>query len=86
MKLYICSKIGQGNKDGWSITFFKGNKHEHSLAGELVQVLWESRMDVMLLLSKFLIMVKRKMHGMYGAFFKEDIDRSTMPKRIVFDN
>lgn len=79
-------KIGRGGKDGHSITFFTGNNHERSLAGELARVLRESGVDVTPLSSKFPMTVKKKTHGVYGAFFRDDIDSSAAPKRIVFDD
>ena len=83
----ICGDdIGRGGKDGRSITFFTGNKHERSLAGELARVLRESGVDVTPLSNKFPMTVKKKTHGVYGAFFREDVDMSTAPKRIVFDD
>ena len=78
--------IGRGGKDGRSITFFTGSNHERSLAGELARVLRESGVDVTPLSSKFPMSIKKKTHGVYGAFFKEDVDMSTAPKRIVFED
>lgn len=43
-------------------------------------------MDVTPLSSKFPMTVKKKTHGVYGAFFREDVDTSAAPKRIVFDD
>jgi ATP-dependent RNA helicase DBP3 len=81
-----CIFVGRGGNDGRSITFFTGNKHERSLAGELARVLRDSGVDVTPLSSKFPMTVKKKTHGVYGAFFREDVDMSTAPKRIVFDD
>jgi ATP-dependent RNA helicase DBP3 len=59
--------------------------HERSLVGGLARVLRESGVDVTPLSSKFSMSVK-KAHGVYGAFFREDVDMSAAPKRIVFDD
>jgi ATP-dependent RNA helicase DBP3 len=29
--------------------------------------------------------IKKKTHGVYGAFFREGVDMAAVPKRIVFD-
>jgi len=52
----------------------------------LARVLRESGVDVTPLSSKFPMSVKKKTHGVYGAFFREDVDMSAVPKRIVFDD
>lgn len=77
--------IGRGGKDGRSITFFTGSNHERSLAGELARVLRESGVDVRPLSDKFPMTIKKKTHGLYGAFFREDVDMSAVPKRKVFE-
>ena len=78
--------IGRGGKDGQSITFFTGSNHERSLAGELARVLRESGVDVTALSSKFPMSIKKKTHGVYGAFYREDVDMSAVPKRKVFED
>jgi ATP-dependent RNA helicase DBP3 len=78
--------LGRGGKDGRSITFFTGNNHERSLAGELARVLRESGVDVTSLSSKFPMSIKKKTHAVYGAFFREGVDMRAVPKRIVFDD
>ena len=82
----IFAKIGRGGKYGRSITFFTGNNHERGLAGELARVLRESGVDVTPLSSQFPMTVKKKTHGVYGAFYREDVEMSTAPKRTVFDD
>ncbi len=77
--------IGRGGKAGRSITFFTGSNHERSLAGELARVLRESGVDVRPLSDKFPMTIKKKTHGLYGAFFREDVDMSAVPKRKVFE-
>jgi ATP-dependent RNA helicase DBP3 len=78
--------VGRGGKAGRSITFFTGGNHERSLAGELARVMRESGVDVRALSSKFPMTIKKKVHGIYGAFFREDVDMTAVPKRIVFND
>lgn len=82
----MCGGIGRGGKDGRSITFFTGSNHERSLAGEFARVLRESGVDIAPLSSRFPMSIKKKTHGVYGAFFREDVDMSAVPKKIVFDD
>ena len=82
----LCGGIGRGGKDGRSITFFTGSNHERSLAGEFARVLRESGVDIGPLSSRFPMSIKKKTHGVYGAFFREDVDMSAVPKKIVFDD
>ncbi|KAI9451536.1 DEAD-domain-containing protein [Russula earlei] len=83
--IHRIGRTGRGGKDGRSVTFFTGSKHERSLAGELARVLRESGVDTTPLSSKFPMAIKKKTHGVYGAFFREDVDMSAAPKRIVFE-
>lgn len=43
-------------------------------------------MDVAPLAEKFPMTIKKKTHGVYGAFFREDVDMSAVPKKIVFED
>ncbi|KAI0297542.1 P-loop containing nucleoside triphosphate hydrolase protein [Multifurca ochricompacta] len=78
--------IGRGGKSGRSITFFTGSNHERGLAGELARVLRDSGVDVTPLSSKFSMSIKKKTHGVYGVFFREDVDMTAVPKKIVFED
>jgi ATP-dependent RNA helicase DBP3 len=82
----VCDGVGRGGKAGRSITFFTGSNHERSLAGELARVLRESGVDVMALSERFPMSIKKKVHGVYGSFFREDVDMTAVPKRIVFND
>ncbi|KAH9992517.1 P-loop containing nucleoside triphosphate hydrolase protein [Russula compacta] len=84
--VHRIGRTGRGGKDGRSITFFTGSNHERSLAGELARVLREGGVDVTSLSSKFPMSIKKKTHGVYGAFFREDVDMSAVPKRKVFED
>ncbi|KAH9963563.1 DEAD-domain-containing protein, partial [Russula dissimulans] len=84
--IHRIGRTGRAGKDGRSITFFTGGNHERSLAGELARVLRESGVDVTPLSSRFSMSVKKRTHGVYGAFFREDVDMSAVPKRIVFED
>lgn len=75
--------VGRGGKSGKSITFFTGENHERALAGELARVLRESGFDHEPL-KKFPMTIKKKEHGVYGAFFRDDIPIPKGPTKIKF--
>jgi ATP-dependent RNA helicase DBP3 len=76
---------GRGGKTGKSITFFTGENHERSLAGELARVLREAGFDNAVLREKFPMTIKKKEHSAYGAFFRDDIPiPEGGKKKIVF--
>lgn len=75
--------IGRGQKSGKSITFFTGENHERSLAGELARVVRESGFDIGPL-KKFPMTIKKKTHSVYGAFYRDDIEMPSAPTKIVF--
>lgn len=83
--IHRIGRTGRGGKDGKSFTFFTGEKHERSLAGEFARVLREggfvSEVDK---LKIFPMTLKKKEHGAYGAFFRDDIDMNAKPKKIKF--
>ena len=76
--------IGRGGKSGKSITYFTGDGHERSLAGELARVLRESGFACEGL-KKFPMTIKKKEHSVYGAFYRDDVDMSKAPTKITFD-
>ncbi|KAJ7674402.1 P-loop containing nucleoside triphosphate hydrolase protein [Mycena rosella] len=82
--IHRIGRTGRGGKTGKSITFFTGENHERSLAGELARVLRESGFQCEGL-KKFPMTIKKKEHGAYGAFFRDDIPMPTGPTKIVFD-
>ncbi|KAF7310410.1 hypothetical protein HMN09_00583000 [Mycena chlorophos] len=82
--IHRIGRTGRGGKSGKSITFFTGENHERSLAGELARVLRESGF-VCEGLKKFPMTIKKKEHGAYGAFFRDDIPVPSKPTKIVFD-
>ncbi|KAF7340191.1 ATP-dependent RNA helicase DBP3 [Mycena venus] len=84
--IHRIGRTGRGGKSGKSITFFTGDAHERSLAGELARVLRESGFACEGL-KKFPMTIKKKEHGAYGAFYR-DISDVPMPKatKIVFDD
>jgi ATP-dependent RNA helicase DBP3 len=75
--------VGRGGRSGKSITFFTGDNHERSLAGELARVLREGGFDYEGL-KKFPMTIKKKEHGAYGAFYRDDIPIPKGPTKIVF--
>ncbi|KAJ7451119.1 P-loop containing nucleoside triphosphate hydrolase protein [Mycena latifolia] len=82
--IHRIGRTGRGGKSGKSITFFTGENHERSLAGELARVLRESGFECEGL-KKFPMTIKKKEHSAYGAFFRDDIEMPKGPTKIVFD-
>jgi len=74
--VHRIGRTGRGGKDGESITFF--TKNDKNLSGELVNVLREANATIPEDLLKFGTGVKRKTHGMYGAFYKSNDDERPM--------
>ncbi|KZT08929.1 DEAD-domain-containing protein [Laetiporus sulphureus 93-53] len=81
--IHRIGRTGRGGKSGKSITFFTGDAHERALAGELARVLRDSGFECEDL-KKFPMTIKKKTHGAYGAFFRDDIPAPTGPTKIVF--
>jgi len=81
--IHRIGRTGRGGKSGRSITFFTGDAHERSLAGELARVLREGGFDYEGL-KKFPMTIKKKEHSAYGAFFRDDIPAPKGPTKIVF--
>ena len=79
----LIGLTGRGQKSGKSITFFTGENHERSLAGELARVVRESGFDIEPL-KKFPMTIKKKSHSVYGAFYRNDIEVPNAPTKIVF--
>ncbi|KAF5382863.1 hypothetical protein D9757_007259 [Collybiopsis confluens] len=80
--IHRIGRTGRGGKFGKSITFFTGENQERGLAGELSRVLNDSGFSCPEL-KKFPMTIKKKEHGSYGAFFRDDIPVTTR-KKIVF--
>ncbi|EGO19475.1 hypothetical protein SERLADRAFT_352582 [Serpula lacrymans var. lacrymans S7.9] len=81
--IHRIGRTGRGGRTGRSITFFTGDNHERALAGELARVLRESGFDNAADgLKSFPMTIKKKTHGAYGAFFRDDI--TAAPSKIVF--
>ncbi|CUA73693.1 ATP-dependent RNA helicase DBP3 [Cryptococcus neoformans var, neoformans B-3501A] [Rhizoctonia solani] len=81
--IHRIGRTGRGGKSGKSITFFTGADHERALAGEFARVLKDNGFDAEPL-KKFPMTIKKKTHGAYGAFFRDDIPTDTAPKKIKF--
>ncbi|CAK5265461.1 unnamed protein product [Mycena citricolor] len=82
--IHRIGRTGRGGKSGKSITFFTGDNHERSIAGELAKVLRESGFECEGL-KKFPMTIKKKEHSAYGAFFRNDIPMPSKPTKIIFD-
>ncbi|CAE7064509.1 unnamed protein product [Rhizoctonia solani] len=81
--IHRIGRTGRGGKSGKSITFFTGADHERALAGEFARVLKDNGFDAEPL-KKFPMTIKKKTHGSYGAFFRDDIPADAAPKKIKF--
>ncbi|KAF6766275.1 P-loop containing nucleoside triphosphate hydrolase protein [Ephemerocybe angulata] len=81
--IHRIGRTGRGGKTGKSITFFTGENHERSLAGEYARVLREGGFDNEALKEKFPMTIKKKEHSVYGAWFRDDIPVKEATK-IVF--
>lgn len=81
--IHRIGRTGRGGRSGKSITFFTGDNHERALAGELARVLREGGFDYEGL-KKFPMTIKKKEHGVYGAFYRDDIPLPKGPTKIVF--
>ncbi|KAF8319937.1 DEAD-domain-containing protein [Clavulina sp. PMI_390] len=83
--IHRIGRTGRGGKFGKSFTFFTGDKHERALAGEFARVLrdggFTNEADK---LKKFPMTIKKKEHGAYGAFFRDDVDMAAKPTKIKF--
>ncbi|KAJ7051228.1 DEAD-domain-containing protein [Mycena amicta] len=79
-------RIGRTGTDlNLNITIWLTHKnHERSIAGELARVLRESGFECEGL-KKFPMTIKKKEHGAYGAFFRDDIPMPSGPTKIVFE-
>ncbi|KAG9106954.1 RNA-dependent ATPase [Ceratobasidium sp. 392] len=81
--VHRIGRTGRGGRSGKSITFFTGADHERALAGEFARVLKDNGFDAEPL-KKFPMTIKKKTHGSYGAFFRDDIPSDAVPKKIKF--
>jgi len=81
--VHRIGRTGRGGRNGKSVTFFTGDNHERSLAGELAQVLRQGGFDYEGL-KKFPLTIKKREHGAYGAFYRDDIPMPKGPTKIVF--
>ncbi|KAG6878335.1 hypothetical protein C0993_008513 [Termitomyces sp. T159_Od127] len=81
--IHRIGRTGRGGRSGKSVTFFTGDAHEKSLAGEFARVLREGGFDYDAL-KKFPMTIKKKEHSVYGAFYRDDIPMPKGPTKIVF--
>mmetsp|Transcript_17553 Transcript_17553/g.34274 ORF Transcript_17553/g.34274 Transcript_17553/m.34274 type:complete len:616 (+) Transcript_17553:30-1877(+) len=79
--IHRIGRTGRGGKTGVSHTFF--TKFDKSLSGELYNILQEANAQVPPALLKFGTGVKKKAHGMYGAFGPRDSNRPMQAAKKV---
>lgn len=82
--VHRCGRTGRAGKTGKAVTFFTGENHERSLAGEFRRVLRDAGADVPQEMDRFPATIKKKEHGAYGAFYRDTSD-APAAKKIVFD-
>ncbi|OCF43497.1 ATP-dependent RNA helicase DBP3 [Kwoniella heveanensis CBS 569] len=82
--VHRCGRTGRAGKTGKAVTFFTGEAHEKSLAGEFMRVLRDAGAEIPQEMDRFPTTIKKKEHGSYGAFYK---DTTNAPKatKITFD-
>ncbi|KIY45737.1 DEAD-domain-containing protein [Fistulina hepatica ATCC 64428] len=81
--IHRIGRTGRGGRSGKSVTFFTGENHERSLAGELARVLHDGGFECEGL-KKFPMTIKKREHSVYGAFYRDDIKMPKQPTRLVF--
>ncbi|WRT69420.1 ATP-dependent RNA helicase DBP3 [Kwoniella shivajii] len=82
--VHRCGRTGRAGKSGKAVTFFTGESHEKSLAGEFMRVLRDAGAEVPQEMDRFPTTIKKKEHGSYGAFYKDTAD-APAPTKITFD-
>jgi ATP-dependent RNA helicase DBP3 len=97
--VHRCGRTGRAGKSGKAVTFFTGENHEKSLAGEFMRVLRDVGAEIPKEMDQFPSTIKKKgklstseirflandaEHGSYGAFYR---DTTNAPKatKITFD-
>ncbi|AAW43858.1 conserved hypothetical protein [Cryptococcus deneoformans JEC21] len=82
--VHRCGRTGRAGKTGKAVTFFTGENHEKSLAGEFMRVLRDVGAEIPKEMDRFPTTIKKKEHGSYGAFYKETTN-APAPTKITFD-
>ncbi|WWD20067.1 ATP-dependent RNA helicase DBP3 [Kwoniella shandongensis] len=82
--VHRCGRTGRAGKSGKAVTFFTGENHEKSLAGELMRVLRDAGAEIPAEMDRFPTTIKKKEHGSYGAWYK-DTTNAPAPTKITFD-
>ncbi|EAL20688.1 hypothetical protein CNBE0530 [Cryptococcus deneoformans B-3501A] len=82
--VHRCGRTGRAGKTGKAVTFFTGENHEKSLAGEFMRVLRDVGAEIPKEMDRFPTTIKKKEHGSYGAFYKET-SNAPAPTKITFD-
>lgn len=82
--VHRCGRTGRAGKTGKAVTFFTGENHERSLAGEFMRVLNDAGATIPQEMDRFPSTIKKKSHPIYGAHY---VDVSNAPKatKITFD-
>ncbi|KAI5451324.1 RNA-dependent ATPase [Naganishia albida] len=82
--VHRIGRTGRAGLSGKAITFYTGEAHEKSLAGEFKRVLRDAGAEIPEALAQMSGTIKKKEHGSYGAFYRDTSD-APPPKKIKFD-
>lgn len=82
--VHRIGRTGRAGLSGKAITFYTGEAHEKSLAGEFKRVLRDAGAEIPEALAQMSGTIKKKEHGSYGAFYRDTSD-APAPKKIKFD-
>ncbi|KKA27318.1 hypothetical protein TD95_005004 [Thielaviopsis punctulata] len=81
--VHRIGRTGRAGKTGEAYTLF--TLHDKAHSGSLINILKSANQNVPEDLLKFGTTVKKKVHPVYGAFFRE-VDTTKVPAKIVFDD
>ncbi|SPO07116.1 related to ATP-dependent RNA helicase dbp3 [Cephalotrichum gorgonifer] len=81
--VHRIGRTGRAGKSGEAITLF--TLHDKAHSGELINILKSAGQPVPDELLKFGTTVKKKLHPVYGAFYRE-VETTNIPAKIVFDD
>lgn len=95
--VHRIGRTGRAGRSGEAVTFFTGEAHERALAGEFARVLREAEVEgvkgeggggkvvgLETLKERFPMTVKKKVHSVYGAHFRDDIPMDAVPTKMKF--
>lgn len=75
--VHRCGRTGRAGKTGRAVTFFTGEAHEKSLAGEFMRVLRDAGAEIPKEMDRFPTTIKKKEHGCVRRSPLSSIPRSS---------